>query len=42
MLLDVLFVTKGSLKVKEVAAVETVIQGFSSVVLIAWQEMIGL
>jgi hypothetical protein len=41
MLLDVLFVAKGSLEVKEVASVETVIQGFSSV-LIAWQEMIGL
>lgn len=41
MLLDVLFVAKGGLEVKEVASVEAVIQGFSSV-LIAWQEMIGL
>jgi hypothetical protein len=41
MLLDVLFVTKGCFKVKEVAPVEAVIQRFSSV-LIACQEMIGL
>lgn len=41
MLLDVLFVAKGGLKVKEVATIEAVIQGFS-LVLITWQEMIGL
>jgi hypothetical protein len=42
LLLDVLVVAKGSLEVEEVAAVETVIQRFASLVLIAWQEMIGL
>ena len=41
MLLDVLLVAKGGLKVKEVATIEAVIQGFS-LVLITWQEMIGL
>jgi hypothetical protein len=42
LLLDVLVVAKGSLEVEEVAAVETVIQRFASLVLITWQEMIGL
>jgi hypothetical protein len=41
MLLDILLVAKGGLKVKEVATIEAVIQGFS-LVLITWQEMIGL
>ena len=41
MLLDVLFVAKRGLKVKEVSTIEAVIQGFS-LVLITWQEMIGL
>jgi tRNA1(Val) A37 N6-methylase TrmN6 len=42
LLLDVLVVAKGGLEVEEVAAVETVIQRFASLVLITWQEMIGL
>jgi hypothetical protein len=42
LLLDVLVVAKGSLEVEEVATVETVIQRFAPLVLIAWQEMIGL
>jgi hypothetical protein len=41
-LLNVLIVAKGSLEVKEVTAVEAVIQRFASLVLITWQEMIGL